>query len=719
MASKSLGTLRIDLVALTSKFEAGIKGSISVLTKFGLSFTRLGKLTASVGKSIVGSFSAIGARMLSIKNIITGAVIAIAGARIVGAFHDAAVQVDELGKKAKTVGLTVEQMSVLRLTASETGVEFETLSKLAGKAQKNIYEFVSTGGGPAAGALKRLRLQLKDSEGNIRNIADLLPEIARAFDGLQQGEKLSLAEDLFGRAGGESFVQLLEDSGDLMKALGEETDRARRLGVLFSESQFQAMKNYNDATSRIREAWLGIRVSIMSELAPTLTAVANTTAELMGRAASFIRNFLSVVRAAINKEDIVSGLNEKGNNRAWGAIKELIRTLFVLVQVEVTTRIKYLAARVWETLKIIMSDVFGKIGESLGSAVGKVAGFLGEAIDTVLVALGNGFTWLAEKAKEAGDAWSDAWTTAGENLRGLNADLENQRDIARESFGNAVRFIDELGEKYRKARGEAEHGMESFRSSGTQAERSVSKWNEFVDGMKEQWKTLSDQADDFRELGRNVLSEFTTSFSGGLARALASGEASFKNFGKTALSVIADVGQGVAQMFLQFLFFRALVQGLGFAGLGAGGATISAGNGGVPQVGNMQQFYEPNAFAAKGGVFGFANGGIASGVLGGPRAFSFDRKIGVAGEAGPEVGFAPLRRINGELGVKAVGGGTVVQVIDQRRSGAAPTVDRSTSGGRDVVRVLIRDEVSTMFGEGRLDSTMKRSFGIQRKGVKR
>lgn len=713
MASKSLGTIRVDLVALTSKFEAGIKGSISVLTKFGVSFTRLGRLTGAVGKSIVGSFSAIGARMLSIKNIITGAVIALAGARVVGAFHEAAEAVDELGKKAKTVGMTVEQMSVLRLTAGEAGVEFDTLAKLAGKATKNIFEFLSTGGGPAAGALRRLRLNLKDSEGNIRNIADLLPEIAKAFDGLQQGEKLSIAEDLFGKAGGEQFVQMLEDSGDLMKALGEQTDRARRLGVLFSESQFRVLKDYADATGRIKEAWFGLRVSIMSELAPLMTKIANTTAEVMGKFASFIRNLISVIRAAINGEDMVAGLNEVGQNRAWGAIKNFIRAFIDMAYVEITTRLKSLFRQVWETIKLAIIAIFDKLGDVVMSAVGKAGGMIGDMIDGLLIAIGNGFSWLADKAKEAGSFWADTWYEAGINLEEYNAGLEEQRAAARESFGNAVAFINTLGEKYRKLRGEAEQGRSSFSLDGKTIEETSSKWAEFVDGMREGWKALSDQAEDFRELGRNVIGEFVTGLSSGFAKALASGEASFKNFGKAALSVLADVGQAVVQMVLQFLFFRAIVQGLGLTSLGGNTGTQSL-------TGSVGRYGPPiEAAAAKGGAFGFASGGVASGVLSGPQTFAFNRKIGVAGEAGPEVGFAPLRKINGELGVKSVGGGTVVQIIDQRSSGASPSVERSSSGGRDIVRVMIRDEVSTMIGEGRLDKTMKSSFGIGRRGVRR
>jgi hypothetical protein len=263
---------------------------------------------------------------------------------------------------------------------------------------------------------------------------------------------------------------------------------------------------------------------------------------------------------------------------------------------------------------------------------------------------------------------------------------------------------------------DAKSVQEAIAGIGTAVKATVedSSWSKFFNGMKESFKELSDESKDFAKLGRDVFGEFARGISGNLSTALAKGEASFRNFGETIRDVVVDVVQNIAQMILQFYIMRAVV--------GAFGGMFSAPTGSTASGGKIPDLAGPSTptFAAHGGVFGFANGGIASGVLGGPIAFPFSQKVGVAGEAGAEVGFAPLRRIGGELGVAATGGDVTVQVIDQRGSGARPEVS-STRGdnGKKTIRIIIRDEVRRGIGEGEFDKVLASNFGLGRRGTKR
>lgn len=711
--SRSLGSLRIDLVAITGKFETSFKAAQGVLEKFGTASRRVGTIATGAVSRMGGAFGSLKNALLSVQGLLTGLAAIVGGAKLAGSFQEASEAVDNLGKKAKVVGLSIEELSVLRFAAGESGVEFETLSKMVGKASKNIGTFTRTGAGPAAEAIRSLGLQVRDVNGGVRGMNELLPEIATAFEGISdEGERLSLSEAIFGREGGNQFIQWLEDSGGFMDELGRATERATNLGVVFSERQFDRLKAYNDAIGRIGESWLGLRARIMVELAPALEDLANRAALSLARVGEFGANLASVIVAGFEERDIFKSRNEPDVNVAFAAVRRLLSSFFSALWTEVSTRISLFVSQVWEFLKILLSDAFGRFGEWLGASAEKVGGLFADLLRGIGSMLGE----LGVVLKDVGIGLGMTWEEAGKKLEGYSEQLEETRAIQWAFFDGAIATIDSLGRKYRDARSEAEGYADSVKKVGASANAIATTWSEFFAGMKQEWRSLRDEANDFATLGRNVFGSMARGISEGLASAIAKGEASFRNFGKVALGVLTDVATSIAQMVLQFLFMRAIVQSFGGY---FGTPTATTGGGTGTQIPDFAGPATPT-YAAKGGVFGFASGGVASGVLDGPMSFPFSKKVGVAGEAGPEVGFAPLRKIGGELGVKAIGGETVVQIIDQRKGGERPEVTEGTSGdGKKFLRVVIRDEVRRGIGEGEYDRVLSGAYGINRKGTRR
>jgi len=69
---------------------------------------------------------------------------------------------------------------------------------------------------------------------------------------------------------------------------------------------------------------------------------------------------------------------------------------------------------------------------------------------------------------------------------------------------------------------------------------------------------------------------------------------------------------------------------------------------------------------------------------------------------------------------EAFGSEVVVQVIDQRSSGARPEVSSERGpDGKRLIRVLIRDEVNRGIAQGSFDQSMSSAYGINRRGVPR
>ena len=82
----------------------------------------------------------------------------------------------------------------------------------------------------------------------------------------------------------------------------------------------------------------------------------------------------------------------------------------------------------------------------------------------------------------------------------------------------------------------------------------------------------------------------------------------------------------------------------------------------------------------------------------------------------------PLARgPSGKLGIDASGlggGGAVVNVIDQRKAGADIEVREVEQDGRQVIELIVQDQVNAMFRTGAIDGALG-NFGAKRQGVRR
>ena len=351
-----IGTFRIDLFAGTSDFVEKMKraeGSVNILgaraqwlgnqlqvslfpktSAVAKSITDLGKLAygasadfgafglrlkTGVSTELAASrglFDKASAAVLNLRTAFVAITAAVGAYKLVGGLNQAAELIDNLGKKSKTLGIPIQQLSILRFTAQEAGVDFDTLAGLVSKAQKNIGSLTTGGTSPAAAAFQTLGIKLRDSDGRLRSISDLLPEIGDSIQELgAQSQKISLASEIFGKEGGPQFVQLLEDvDGQFSKMILRGGELAGKVGAIYNDEQFQRLKEYNDAISNLGFAAEGVAVKISSSLAPALTQLANTAALRLAEVPSTTSAIIAAYSTALG-----------GGNRSDEALKDLQR----------------------------------------------------------------------------------------------------------------------------------------------------------------------------------------------------------------------------------------------------------------------------------------------------------------------------------------------------------------------------------------------------------
>lgn len=183
-------------IAITASDKTSAAFS-SVQRSLGGLKTATSSVTSAVG-GLTAAFAAIGA-----------------GAFIKGTI-DAA---DNLAKLSQKTTVAVEDLSALANSANLAGVSNDQLGVALIKLNKNIAEAVS-GTREQVDAFRGLGISVKDAEGNIRPVSDVLNDVADRFSRASDGAvKTQYAMALFGKAGAD-LIPFLNQGRDGMRQFG-------------------------------------------------------------------------------------------------------------------------------------------------------------------------------------------------------------------------------------------------------------------------------------------------------------------------------------------------------------------------------------------------------------------------------------------------------------------------------------------------------------------
>jgi len=220
----------------------------------------LQKLNTTVG-GIDSKFSALGA---GIKAFGVALVAGLSFDKIVSGVQSAIDSMDEMGKAAQKVGVSLDVLQDLKYMADLSGVSFETLQTSIGRMSQAMSGFEGAGK-KASEAMQALGVNLKgDTNTALAKIAD---QFQKMPDGAQ---KTALAMEIFGKAG-KDMIPFLNQGGDAIKTMAEEADR---LGFKFSEVASQQSERFNDAMSKIGMITRGLVNQFTTTLLPSLVAIA-------------------------------------------------------------------------------------------------------------------------------------------------------------------------------------------------------------------------------------------------------------------------------------------------------------------------------------------------------------------------------------------------------------------------------------------------------------
>lgn len=202
-------------------------------------------------------------------------------------------KLDEFGNKlavgASKAGATVSELGEAILTVGGTAANLKggttelvtALGKLAdigavgaegGTHLRNIILSLQSPTDDATKLMQKLGLQVYDAQGNMRGLNDILSDLNSAMNGMTQGQKDSIINQLFNKTDLAAVNGLLAAQGEQWDTLAAQIDSADGAMGQMAETQ---QDNLQGVMTSLGSAFEGLQLAVYNELEPSLTDLGN------------------------------------------------------------------------------------------------------------------------------------------------------------------------------------------------------------------------------------------------------------------------------------------------------------------------------------------------------------------------------------------------------------------------------------------------------------
>ena len=253
MAGRSLGSLTLDLILKMGGFEQGMDKAARLTDK------RMREMEARAKKF----------------GVVIGAAVAGAAVAAAAGVKSAIDYADQLNDMNQRLGVSAEALSGWAYAAKQSGTDIDALGIGLKKLAKNMAEALDpkTSQGKLFDALG---VSVTDAAGRLRDVEDVLPEIASKFKDLDNAtQESALAMDLFGKSGTD-LIEFLNQGADGIAELRAE---AREYGMELSGSTLRSADQFNDNLEKLRGAVNGAWNEIAAGMLPRLVEMSGAMAE--------------------------------------------------------------------------------------------------------------------------------------------------------------------------------------------------------------------------------------------------------------------------------------------------------------------------------------------------------------------------------------------------------------------------------------------------------
>lgn len=452
--------------------------------KSGQAFARVGKSIGGLNKQAAGANRGIGGlgKVLGGVGKILPALGFAASTAALGAFAKGAVDAaDELGKISTRTGVTVETLSSLEVAARQGGTSIGVLEKgLSGLSRRALD--AAKGSKSAGEGFAELGIEVKDSNGNVKDADTLYGEVADKIATMEDGtRKNAIAQKIFGKSGADLIPVLNGGSKAMSDNITTSEEFAR---------QSEAINDRLDDLSVITKQVGNLFLSVL--LPPTLKLVTGTVnlARALGKRLKPVWD--TVIPVVKTASTIFFEIAKVVGGNLLSVLGSLAKVVGDLVSPFFNTG---------EETKKAKDEVdqFGQIATGLQKALGTLGKFLVDTY-TFTARLGIGFASTARKAGALGRALRNIGRGGLSNLgaelaridretnnaiRGVEARGRGAKEAIDRATGAIKPFTVELDNAGKKAGEVGDAIADSDGSVAGKTRKATEETNDYIDALEE------------------------------------------------------------------------------------------------------------------------------------------------------------------------------------------------------------------------------------------
>jgi TP901 family phage tail tape measure protein len=176
---------------------------------------------------------------------------------------------------ASTLGMSIEETASLLGTLANNGIK----GSQAATQLRSIFSQLLNPVGQSKDAIEELNLELKDQEGNLKPIPELLEEFDKKTSDLTESQQAQYASMLVGREGVSSFLALMNTGSD---DINDFTAKLENSGGAASEMAETMQDNLKGAFKEFQSAMEELGISVGQEFLPVFTEIVEKATDLVG-----------------------------------------------------------------------------------------------------------------------------------------------------------------------------------------------------------------------------------------------------------------------------------------------------------------------------------------------------------------------------------------------------------------------------------------------------
>lgn len=239
----------------------GMKG----LEKVDRDLKAVDKQAKQLARSLTKTSRNISKMGASLSGKLTAPIVALAGgltllAKKTGDYADKMLDLEEI------TGLSIENLQKMEFIAAEAGVSFEGFVGVISKFQSRLPGIIE-GTGRAAETMAALGVNVNDSQGNLKDMNDLFPEMIKALQGVDDiTARNAMAMQLFGRSMAD-LAPILGMTADDFDRIGNE---AADMGVIMDRDALLAANDFRVSLEKLQAQFTSVFRVISTKFMPIL-----------------------------------------------------------------------------------------------------------------------------------------------------------------------------------------------------------------------------------------------------------------------------------------------------------------------------------------------------------------------------------------------------------------------------------------------------------------